>query len=86
MSTKISKRVVKLTRLYGLVMITLSKKHKKINCYHLENDKERVGNENNRKKDCDYDARSKSQSSTVDLRNKFIVIMIQKTWKSSCLL
>ena len=26
--------------------MTLSKKHKKINCYHLKNDKDRVENEN----------------------------------------
>ena len=31
-------------------MMTLSKKHKKINCYHLENDKNSVVIENNRKK------------------------------------
>ena len=60
MSTKISKIVVKLTRLYGLVMMTLSKKHKKINCYHLKNDKDSVENENNRKKNCDYDAKFNS--------------------------
>ena len=61
MSTKISKTVVKLTRLYGLVMMTLSKKHKKINCYHLKNDKDSVENENNRKKkNCDYDAKFNS--------------------------
>ena len=41
---KISKIVVKLTRLYGLVIMTLSKKHKKINCYHLKNDKDSVEN------------------------------------------
>ena len=79
MSTKLSKIVVKLTRLYELVMVTLSKKHKKINCYHLKNEKDSVENENNRKKNCDYDAKS-SQSSTVDLRNRFIAVMIQKTW------
>ena len=50
MSIKISKIVVKLTRLYGLVIMTLSKKHKKINCYHLKNDKDSVENENYRKK------------------------------------
>ena len=59
--------------------MTLSKKHKKIICYYLENDKECVKNENNRrKKDCDYDAIRKNKSSTVDLRNRFIVVMIQK--------
>ena len=58
---KIIKIVVKLTRLYGLVMVTLSKKHKKINCYHLKNDKDSVENENNRKKkNCDYDAKFNS--------------------------
>ena len=58
---KISKIVVKLTRLYGLVIKTLSKKHKKINCYHLKNDKDSVENENNRKKkNCDYDAKFSS--------------------------
>ena len=61
MSTKISKIVVKLTRLYELVMMTLSKKHKKINCYHLKNDKDSVENENNRKnKNCDYEAKFNS--------------------------
>ena len=61
MSTKISKIDVKLTRLYGLVIMTLSKKHKKINCYHLKNDKDSVENENNRKKkNCDYDAKFNS--------------------------
>ena len=40
---KISKIVVKLTR---LLMMTLSKKHKKINYYHLKNDKDSVENEN----------------------------------------
>ena len=40
--------------------MTLSKKHKKINCYHLKNDKGNVENENNRKKkNCDYDAKFK---------------------------
>ena len=43
---KISKIVIKLTRLYELVMMTLSKKHKKINYYHLKNDKDSVENEN----------------------------------------
>ena len=62
MSAKISEIVVKLTRLYGLAMMTLSKKHKKINCYHLKNDKYSVENDNNRKKNCDYDAKRKSQS------------------------
>ena len=28
----------------------------------------------------DYHAKRKSQSSTVDLRNRFIVVMMQKTW------
>ena len=80
MLTKISKIVVKLTRLYGLVIMTLSKKHKKINCYHLKNDKESVENESNRKmKKCDCDAKRNSQSSTVDLINRFIVVTIQKT-------
>ena len=61
--------------------MTLSKKHKKINRYHLKNDKNSVENENNRKKkNCDYDAKTKSQSSTVNLRNRFIAVMIQKTW------
>ena len=60
MSTKISKIVVKLTRLYELVTMTLSKKHKKIKCYHLKNDKDSVENENNRKKNCDYDAKFNS--------------------------
>ena len=61
MSTKISKIVVKLTRLYGLVIMTLSKKHKKINCYHLKNDKDSCENENNRKKkNSDYDAKFNS--------------------------
>ena len=59
--------------------MTSSKKHKKINRYHLKNDKNSVKNENNRKKkNCDYDAKRKSQSSTVDLRNRFIAVMIQK--------
>ena len=61
MSTKLSKIVVKLTRLYELVMMTLSKKHKKINCYHLKNDKDSVENENNKKKkNCDYNAKFNS--------------------------
>ena len=30
--------------------MTLSKKYKKINCYHLKNDKDSVENENDRKK------------------------------------
>ena len=61
MSTKISKIVEKSTRLYGLVMMTWSKKHKKINRYHLKNDKDSVENENNRKKkNCDYDAKFNS--------------------------
>ena len=42
MSTKISKIVIKLTRLYELVMMTLSKKHKKI----IKTDKDSVENEN----------------------------------------
>ena len=41
---KISKIFIKLTRL--LMMMTLSKKHKKINYYHLKNDKDSVENEN----------------------------------------
>ena len=62
MSTKISKIVVKLTRLYVLVVMTSSKKHKKINCSRLKNVKDSVENENNRKKKtCDYDAKMKSQ-------------------------
>ena len=62
-------------------MTTWSKKQKKINCYHLKNDKDSVENENNRKKkNCDYDAKKKSQSLTVDLRNRFIAVLIQKTW------
>ena len=56
------------------------KKHKKINCYNLRNDKDSVENEDNGKKNCGYDAKRKSQSSTVDLRNRFILVMIQKTW------
>ena len=61
MLTKICKIVVKLTRLYELVMMTLSKKHRKINYYHLKNDKDSVENENNRKKkNCDYDAKFNS--------------------------
>ena len=52
--------VVKLTRLYGMVMMTLSKKHKKLNCYYFEIDKDSVENENSRKKkDCDYDVKRK---------------------------
>ena len=63
--------------------MTWSKKHKKINRYHIKNHKNSVENENNRKKkSCDYDAKKKSQSSTVDLRNRFIVVMVQKTWRS----
>ena len=38
----------------------LSKKHKKINCYHLKNDKDSIENENNGKKNCDYDAKFNS--------------------------
>ena len=60
MSTKISKIVVKLTRLYELVMMTLSKNHKKRNCYHLKNDKDNVENKNNKKKNSDYDAKFNS--------------------------
>ena len=52
-------------------MMTWSKKHKKI----IKHDKDSVENENNRKKNCNNDA-----SSTVDLRNRFIAAMIQKTW------
>ena len=33
-----------------------SKKHKR-NCYHLKNDKDSVENENNKTKNCDYDAK-----------------------------
>ena len=52
---------VKLTKLYGLLVMTLSKKHK--SCNPLKNDKDSVENENNRKKKaCDYDAKKKSQS------------------------
>ena len=41
--------------------MTWSKKHKKINRYHLKNDKNSVENENNRKKkNCEYDAKKKS--------------------------
>ena len=51
--------------------MTCSKKHKKINFYHLKNDKNCVENRNNiKKKNCDYDAKRKSQSSTVDLRKQ----------------
>ena len=59
-STKLSKQIVKLTRLYGMVMITLNKTHRKIKCYHLENGKNSVKYKNNRKKkDCDYDEKRK---------------------------
>ena len=58
----------------------MEQKTQKINCYNLKNDKDSVENENNGKKNCDFDAKRKSQSSTVDLRNRFIVVMIQKTW------
>ena len=61
-------------------MTTLSKKHKKLNCHNLKNDKDSVENGNKGKKKCDYDAKRKSQSSTVNLRNRFIVVMIQNTW------
>ena len=32
------------------------------------------------KKNCDYDAKKKRQSSTLALRNRSIVVMVQKTW------
>ena len=60
-------------------MMTLSKKQKKINSFHLQNDKDSVENENNRKKKCDYDAKRKSQSLTVDLRNRYIVVVTANT-------
>ena len=40
--------------------MTLSKKQKKITCYHLNNKRDSVENEKNRKKNCDYDAMRKS--------------------------
>ena len=40
--------------------MTWSKKYKKRNRYHLKNDKDNVENENNRKKNCDYDAKFNS--------------------------
>ena len=41
--------------------MTLSKKQKKITCYHLDTNKDSVENEKNRKKkSCDYDAMRKS--------------------------
>ena len=40
--------------------MTWSKKHKKTNRYQLKNDKDSVENENNRKKNCDYDAKFNS--------------------------
>ena len=44
-----------LIRLYGLVMVTLNKKHNSIRCYHLENDKDSAENEYNWKnKVCKY--------------------------------
>ena len=49
MSTKISQAVVKLTGLYGMVIMTLSKKGKTLNCYPLENDKDSVKNKIDRK-------------------------------------
>ena len=58
----------------------MEQKAQQINCYILKNDKGSVENDNNGKKNCDYDAKRKSQSLTVDLRNRFIVVMIQKTW------
>ena len=57
----------------------MEQKAQKINCYNFKNGKDSVENEKNGKKNCDYDAKRKSQSSTVDLRNRFIVVMIQKT-------
>ena len=55
--------------------MTCSKKHKKRNRYQLKNDKDSVENENNRRRTVIM-----TQSSTVDLRNRFIALMIQKTW------
>ena len=40
--------------------MTWSKIHKKINRYYRKNDKDSVENENNRKKNCDYDAKFNS--------------------------
>ena len=60
---KISK-VVKLSRLYGLVMMTLNKNNK--SCCSLETDKDSVKDENNRKKKvCEYDAKRKNKNFTV---------------------
>ena len=61
-------------------MTTWSKKYT-ISC-HLKNDKDSVENENNRKKNCDYDAKRRSKCSTVDLRNRFIAVIVQKTWQN----
>ena len=57
-------KVVKLTRLYGLVMMTINKNNK--SCYSLKTDKDSVKNENNRKKKiCEYDAKRKTKIFSV---------------------
>ena len=57
-------------------MMILSKKHKKINYYHLKNDKIVLKTRITERRRTVI----MTQSSTVDLRNRFIVVMIQKTW------
>ena len=56
--------------------MTLSKKHKKINGYHLKNDKVVLKTRITKRRR----AVIIKQSSTVDLRNRFITVMIQKIW------
>ena len=55
--------------------MTLSKKHKKINGYHLKNDKVVLKTRIRKRRTVIM-----KQSSTVDLRNRFITVMTQKIW------
>ena len=64
MAIKISKVVVKLTRLHWVVIMTLSKKDRSY--YPFKTDKDSVKNKSNRKKMvCEYDAKKKSENFTV---------------------